>query len=136
MKYKYENLEVWELSKQLIKVVYRITSSFPKSEEYNLTSQIKRAVISVALNITEGSMRKSKKEFRQFLRISLGSLVEVDTCLKIAAELGHMEAKGAAEINPAIEKLYFKLIALEKSLSDLSALNGFNGSNKCSGVKR
>lgn len=131
MEYKYENLDVWKLSKELIKKVYLLAAKFPKSEEFNLTSQIKRAVVSVCLNIAEGSVRQSNKEFKQFIRIAIGSLVEVDTCLKISIELRYIKLIEYDALSPLIGKLYFKLFGLEKSIKNDS--NNSNASNDSNG---
>jgi four helix bundle protein len=80
----YKNLEAWKKSMQLVKDIYALTKSFPKDELYALTSQIKRAVVSVPINIAEGSGRNYKKDRIQFLHISRGSLYEVETLLNIA----------------------------------------------------
>ncbi len=72
----YRNLLMWQKSVSLIKEVYAQADKLPKSEEYNLKQQLKRAVVSVALNIAEGKNRKSSKEFINFLNISCGSLAE------------------------------------------------------------
>lgn len=117
MKYKYENLGVWKLAQDLILKIYNLTERFPKSEDYNLTSQIKRAAVSVNLNIAEGSMRRSDKEFGRFINISLGSLVEVDTCLKIAVRLNYLEPTALKDTPDLIEKLFSMLVGLRKSLS-------------------
>ena len=66
----YKDLDVWKDSVTLIQNVYNVADKLPKSEEYNLKSQIKRAVISIALNIAEGKTRKSAKDFSHFLNIS------------------------------------------------------------------
>ncbi len=66
-KYSFENLEIYQLSMQLIKEIYSISKKFPKTETFCLTSQIRRAVISIALNITEGSGRNSKKTLLDLL---------------------------------------------------------------------
>jgi four helix bundle protein len=139
MKYKYENLEVYTLSRELIKKVYQLSIKFPKSEIYNLSSQTNRAVVSVSLNIAEGSMRQSAKEFKQFIRISIGSLVETDTCLKIAVDLGYLTENDINLVAPLIEKIYFKLFALEKSLhkdNGSTASNKSNSSNVANGAKQ
>ena len=73
----YRDLNVWKLSIELVKDVYRITQKFPASEIYALTSQIRRAAISIPANIAEGQGRASSKEFRQFLGIAMGSLAEL-----------------------------------------------------------
>jgi len=79
----YKNLDVWQLSVNLIKDIYKSAASLPKSEEYILKQQLKRAVVSVALNIAEGKHRKTAKDFANFLNISAASLAEVDAILTI-----------------------------------------------------
>jgi four helix bundle protein len=71
-KYNFENLEVYQLANQLLKRIYKISSKFPKNEIFVLTNQIRRAMLSVVLNIAEGSI-KSKKEFTRFINIALAS---------------------------------------------------------------
>lgn len=92
MEFSYRNLHVWKKSLGLIKNIYKLAEKLPKSEEYNLKQQLKRAVVSVALNIAEGKSRKTAKEFSQFLNISAGSLHEVDAVLVICLELGYLES--------------------------------------------
>jgi len=87
----YKDLEIWKDSIKLIKDIYTIIDSFPKSEEYNLKLQLKRAVTSIALNIAEGKSRKSKKDFLNFLTIAFGSLMEVNAILDICIELGYIK---------------------------------------------
>ena len=84
----YKELEIWNESIQLIKKIYVVIEQLPKSEEYNLKSQIKRAVVSVALNIAEGKNRQTAKDFAHFLNIAYASLGEVEACLSICEELG------------------------------------------------
>ena len=79
----YRNLLVWQKSVSLIKEVYAQAYKLPKSEEYNLKQQLKRSVVSVALNIAEGKNRKSSKEFINYLNISCGSLAETESSLII-----------------------------------------------------
>lgn len=84
----YHRLLIWQKARLLVKIVYEITEKFPKSEEYALTSQIRRAAISVVLNIVEGHRRReSKKEFLRFLLIADGSLAEVEACLELCLDL-------------------------------------------------
>lgn len=82
LKFGYQNLEVVSLAKTLIKEIYHITSRFPSSEIYGLTNQIRRAAISIALNIAEGSGKKSFIDFNRFVRISIGSLLETNCALE------------------------------------------------------
>ncbi len=80
----YKKLEAWKKAMEMVKAVYMLTKTFPKEEIYALTSQIKRAAISVPANIAEGSGRNYKKDTIQFLHISRGSLYELETLLNIA----------------------------------------------------
>jgi len=86
----YKDLTVWQSSINLIKDVYKIADSLPKSEEYNLKQQLKRAVVSVALNIAEGKSRRTAKDFANFLNISVSSLAEVEAILVICEGLGYI----------------------------------------------
>lgn len=116
MKFNCENLEVYQLSRKLIINIYDLTKNFPSSELFGLTSQTKRSAISISLNIAEVSAKLSKKDFANFIRISIGSLIELDTSLKISIDLKFINNKNYNDLNPLIKELYFKLIALHKSL--------------------
>jgi len=83
----FTDLIVWQKGHALVLEIYKITSFFPKEELYGLTSQIKRAIISVTSNIAEGFVRHSKKEKVQFYYVSLGSITEVQNHLIIARDL-------------------------------------------------
>jgi four helix bundle protein len=88
---RYRDLIAWQVAFQLGLEVYKATMSFPKHEIYGLTSQLRRAGVSVAANIAEGYERRGKIEFARFLDIARGSLGEVETLLLFALELGYME---------------------------------------------
>lgn len=83
----YRDLIVWQRAMDLVEAVYRLTRSFPKEEQYGLTIQMKRAAVSVPSNIAEGQGRGNGKEFSYFLRISYGSLREIETQALIAQQL-------------------------------------------------
>lgn len=83
----HKDLDVWKKSMELVEHTYKITSSFPASEIYGLTNQLRRASVSVVSNIAEGSGRKSDKELLYFLNVSLGSLAELETQIEIAYRL-------------------------------------------------
>jgi len=87
----YENLDVWQKSVDLASRIYKITQDFPKEEKYGLTSQLRRAVISVSANIAEGSGRESKKEFSRFIGIAIGSINEVESLLHVAYRLDYID---------------------------------------------
>jgi len=110
----YRELLVWQESMDLVELIYAQTKLFPKEEMYGLTSQLRRAAVSIPSNISEGFMRKNTKEFIQFLHISLGSLGEVDTQMEIAYRLKYISS--ADEINTSIVRVRKLLYGLLKSL--------------------
>lgn len=112
----HKDLDVWKLSMELVVDIYRLTKSFPKSEVYGLTSQIRRAAVSITSNIAEGAARKNTKEFIQFLYISLGSIAEIDTQLIINQRLGYAEVNG--ELADRIEHVRKMLINLIRKLKE------------------
>jgi len=87
----YKDLEVWKNGVKLAKDIYWLTETFLYHELYALTSQLRRAAVSVSSNIAEGYVKNSTKEFVHFLYISLGSLAEIDTQLQLAKELNYTE---------------------------------------------
>lgn len=86
----HKDLNVWKEAIQLVTEVYKMTRSFPKDEQFGLISQIRRAAVSIPSNIAEGSARASGKEFTQFLNISMGSAVELETQLIISRNLEYV----------------------------------------------
>lgn len=88
----YHKLIVWRKSYDSVLLIYKLTDSLPKSEEYSLKSQTRRAAISVVLNIVEGNRRDSLKEYIHFLNIAQGSLVEVEACLELALGLKFVDS--------------------------------------------
>lgn len=87
----YKDLKMWHKAKDFAVHVYKTTEQFPREEQYGLTSQLRRASVSVASNIAEGFRRRSAKEKIQFLRISYGSGAEIETQLIISRELGYID---------------------------------------------
>ena len=92
----YRDLLAWQKSMQFVTDVYHETADFPKEEVYGLTNQLRRAAVSVPSNIAEGHGRSSKKEFHRFVSQARGSLLEVETQLEIARNLGYLSADGAS----------------------------------------
>lgn len=108
----HKDLNAWKKSMQLVLNVYSLTSSFPREEIYGLTSQIRRAVVSVPSNIAEGAARNSQKEFSHFLYVALGSLAELETQLIIAQNLDYIQEvdhDSLSEIRKMINGLIYKL---------------------------
>ena len=108
----HKDLDVWKRSIEFVKVIYMLTSSFPKEEMYGLTNQIRRAAVSISANIVEGAGRNHKAEFKQFLYISLGSQSELETEIIIAKELGYID-------NNIFEQIENDLIIIGKMLLGL-----------------
>ena len=94
----YQDLIAWQKAMDLVTDVYRVTAAFPKEEIYGLVSQLRRAAVSVPSNIAEGQGRKGDGEFRHFLRLSLGSLMEVETQIIIAERLGYLAPNSAQSL--------------------------------------
>ena len=84
----HKDLDVWKKGMELVERVYSMSRAFPDSERFGLTSQIRRAAVSIPSNISEGAARKSDKELLQFLSIAIGSLAELETQYLIAIRLG------------------------------------------------
>lgn len=95
----YEKLPAWQLADELAWKVYLLTDKFPKEELYGIVSQLRRAILSVVLNIIEGHARNNRNEFRNFLRIALGSLAESDYLLKFSQRKGFITSKKYQEIS-------------------------------------
>ena len=103
-------MDVWKKSIQFVKKIYEITSKFPDTEKYGLTNQMRRCAVSIPSNIAEGAGRNSKKEFKQYLYISLGSISELETQLIISSELKYQKDKLLLDELNEIRKMLFGLI--------------------------
>ena len=114
MGHSYRDLIVWQKAKSLAVHIYKNTESFPKSETYGLTSQVRRAAISVVSNIAEGQARLTSGEFQQFLGHSRGSLLELETQLEIACELRLLDA----EAYEALAQESYQVLGLINRLID------------------
>jgi len=101
----YRDLIAWRKAMQFVLEIYRATRAFPRDELYGLTNQLRRAAVSVPSNIAEGQARYSPKEFRHFLSLSRGSLVEIETQLMIAQSLGYLSAKQSRKLLDEAAKL-------------------------------
>jgi four helix bundle protein len=101
----------------LVESVYRVSSSFPKEEVYGLTSQLRRAAVSIPANIAEGEGRGSRREFVRFLSIAHGSLREVETHVLLAQRLGYIDSRAAADAMAAAGEVGRLLNGLKKSLA-------------------
>lgn len=113
----YRDLTVWKKSIELAKSVCRLTRSFPGHEVYGLTSQMRRAAVSVPANIAEGHARQHRNEYRQFSYHSLGSIAELDTLRIIASDLGYISHEDDAKLGSSLIEIQKMLNALVTSLA-------------------
>ena len=107
----YKQLLVWQKSDDLVFSIYKITQKFPKQEIYSLTSQIRRAVLSVPTNIVEGYAKANKKEFKRFVGISLGSLAETKYLLTVSYRLKYINQEDYSNVlnlSEAVGQLLWK----------------------------
>lgn len=115
---KFEDLRVWQKALNLTVQIHELTRTFPKEELFILTSQIKRAMDSVALNIAEGSTGNSNPEFRKFLSYSTRSAIEVIACLHIAKARELISQEQFDSLYPPLNELIKSIQALKNSISE------------------
>ena len=116
MAFKFEKLEVWQSSVELTGIIHDVSSKFPTSELYILTSQIKRAVDSVSLNIAEGSTGQSNPEFKKFLGFAIRSAIEIVACIYIARRRKIISDEDFKLVYDFTETLVKRIQALRKSI--------------------
>ncbi len=114
--YSFKDLKVWQKGVRLALEVYKLSDKFPANELYGLTSQMRRASVSVASNIAEGSIRGSKKDFCHFLRISLGSIAELKTQVEISKSLPFGEKLDYNEVDTLLIEISKMINGLIKTL--------------------
>jgi four helix bundle protein len=112
----HEKLDVWKRAVDLVVEVYRATEAFPKEEKFGLTSQVRRAAVSIPANIAEGAARASTKEFLNFLSIAQGSASEVATELLIAHRLGYLEDALYRRLLTRLDDISRMILGLSKHL--------------------
>jgi four helix bundle protein len=113
----YKNLIIWQKSDKLALLIYSLTRDFPNDEQFGITSQIRRAALSVPTNIVEGYNRKSRKELGRFIDISLGSLAETEYLLEFSTKLGYVKCD-TNEVESLIVELGKLLWGFKGSLSE------------------
>ena len=101
----FRNLTVWQRSMTLVEEIYRVTKSFPRAEQFGLTSQIRRASVSIPSNIGEGKRRKRQAVFLNHLDIALGSQAEVEVQLEIAMRVGFLAPHDYERIQATVEEV-------------------------------
>lgn len=112
----YRDLIVWQKSVVLVEGIYTLTASFPKSEMFGLTGQMRRAAISIPANLAEGYARKHRKEYIQFVRIGYGSGAELETFLVLVKRLGYADNEATREVEALLDEVMRMLNKLISSL--------------------
>ena len=124
MAFRFKDLEVWKLSKDLARDIYSVTSTFPEEEKYPLISQLRRAAVSVMSNIAEGAGRQYRKKFVHFLYLARGSLNETVSQLELSFEFGYIDKETLETIEESAERINRMLWKLSKSLAPSTSENG------------
>ena len=121
----YKNFHVYTLAYDFVLLVYAKTNSFPKSEEQNITSQLRRASVQIPLNIAEGSAKASGKEFAYFLNVSYASAKEVEVLISLCKDLGYFSVDDYALLSSHLEELNAKLFLFIRSVESGVRSNRF-----------
>ena len=112
----HKDLEIWQKGIELVEKIYKLSSSFPKEESYGIISQMRRSVVSFPTNIAEGAARFSKKEFIQFVYISLGTLSELETLTIISLRLGYHNSNDVLGDIELLRRMTLNFIKYLKSI--------------------
>ena len=116
----HKDLDVWRLAIDLAQNVYEVSKGFPRDEQFGMTSQMRRAAVSIGGNIAEGAARNGQREFKQFLYIALGSASELETQLEIARRVGLVAEGDFARLDALLARVAQMLRGLIRSVkSDL-----------------
>ncbi len=114
--HNFKELRIWQRSRQMVKEVYQLTASFPKSEQYGLISQINRSAISVISNIAEGAGRSSNIDFNRFLDIAVGSAFELESQLIVSVDLGFLNEESIKDIIIELNEIEKMIRGFQKNL--------------------
>ncbi|NUY79587.1 four helix bundle protein [Flavobacterium sp. MAH-1] len=117
MHHRFKELEIWKRSRQLCTEIYSATENFPENEKFGLTNQLRRAAVSVASNIAEGSSRNSSKDFSRFLEIATGSAFEIETQLLISYDLKFLPETKLTELNLKLDEIVKMISRFRLSLT-------------------
>lgn len=115
--HRFKELKVWQKSMEIVEEVYKLTGNFPENEKFGLTSQMRRAAVSIPSNIAEGAGRRTNPEFRNFLNYSNGSAAELETQLILSVRLKFLTMEQTETIISDLEQIQNMNFSLMKSLS-------------------
>lgn len=113
----FRDLKIWQLGKEIVAEIYKITRGFPPEEVYGITTQMRRAAISIPCNISEGHSRRATKDYQRFLKMAAGSCAELETQVEIGLELGYLKTQPCEIL---MEKIEHERRMLRKLISKLS----------------
>ena len=113
--FAFEQLDVYQVARRYVKNIYSLSDKFPQKEDFALTSQIRRAAVSITSNIAEGTSRFSIKDKSHFIEIAYGSLMETYSQLQVASDLGYITQSDIEQRHPLVVELRNRLSALRKS---------------------
>ncbi|MBU0470782.1 MAG: four helix bundle protein [Nanoarchaeota archaeon] len=122
----YNNIEVYHLAYNLVLDVYKITKEFPSSEEQNITSQVRRASVSIPLNIAEGSAKASNREFVYFLNVAYASAKEVGVLLKLSFDLNYLCEDGYTYLSNRLDEVNAKLFLFLRNVESRLKTNRYH----------
>ncbi|HEY1716879.1 MAG TPA: four helix bundle protein [Verrucomicrobiae bacterium] len=129
MKFRFEKLDVWHEARAINRSIYQVTKTFPKHEMFAMTSQLRRAAVSVSANIAEGAGRNSDRDFAHFLEQAYGSLMEVVSILYLAADESYVSEMEFDPLLDELEKLAKRIAALNRSLEIKTSKTPFTRRN-------
>jgi len=114
--HNFRELKIWQKARELVKTVYEATKSYPQSEIYGLQGQSRRAVVSIAANIAEGSGKGTNKDFSNFLNIAKGSLFELETLIILGCDLGYLSVEIHNSLTTQSQELEKMIISFQNQL--------------------
>ncbi len=114
----YKDLSVWQKAMHLVEKCYRLTEAFPRSEEFGLKSQMRRAAVSIPSNIAEGNARRSSNDYCRFLSIALASTAELETQIELARRLNLLQQHEALQLNEQCQEVRRMLNGLRASIAN------------------
>ncbi|KKW38953.1 hypothetical protein A2454_03835 [Candidatus Peribacteria bacterium RIFOXYC2_FULL_55_14] len=130
--YSYSQLIVWQRAMELVVACYELTSDFPLSEQFGLTSQMRRSAVSIPSNIAEGRSRRTRNEFLHFLRIAFGSGAELETQIEIAKRIGMGKLINLSQVENLLEEVMKMLNTMIRRIQPPREIRDPNAANEAS----
>jgi four helix bundle protein len=115
--FTYRDLDAWKQAMDLVEAAYKTTESFPRSELYGLTSQLRRAAVSIPANIAEGHSRRTTKAYLNHVGVAIGSQAELETHIELSRRLGYLTAGDSTQLGSAARSVGRLLYGLHRALT-------------------